>query len=109
MHMSSQRVLFVLGLICLCAGWPAFGQIDHLLITEFVVAPTNGEFIEIFNPTAGSIDLSHYYLTDDNANNNNDYVRVVNGAAALKLAAADFLVKFPDGASIAPGAAQTIA
>src|SRR5262245_65413827 len=103
MHMSSQRVLFVLGLICLCAGWPAFGQIDHLLITEFVVAPTNGEFIEIFNPTAGSIDLSHYYLTDDNDNNNNDYVKVVNGEEGLKMAAADCLVNFSDGARIAYG------
>ncbi|MGH7492818.1 MAG: CHRD domain-containing protein [bacterium] len=107
--MQSQRALFVLGLICLCAAWPALGQNDHLLITEFVVTPTNGEFIEIFNPTSANVDLSHYYLTDDNASNNNDYVKVVNGAAALTLAAADFLVKFPDGASIAPGEAQTIA
>ncbi len=107
--MRSLRGLFVFGLIWLCAAAPAFGQNDHLLITEFVVTPTAGEFIEVFNPTSATVDLSTYYLTDDVTSNNNDYVKVVNGAGALSLTSADFLVKFPDGASIAPGEAQTIA
>ena len=103
-----RRFLFA-GLFCLGLALPAFGQNDHLLISEFVVTPTAGEFIEIYNPTNAAVDLSTYYLTDDISNNNNDYVKVVNGAAALSVAGFDFLAKFPDGASIAPGEAQTIA
>ena len=34
---------------------------DHLLISEFVVTPTAGEFIEIYNPTASAVDLTNYY------------------------------------------------
>ena len=37
---------------------------DHLLITEFAVRPTDGEFIEIFNPTENIVDLSQYFLSD---------------------------------------------
>ncbi|RIK72557.1 hypothetical protein DCC62_19375, partial [candidate division KSB1 bacterium] len=97
-----RRFLFA-GLLCLGLALPAFGQNDHLLISEFVVTPTAGEFIEIYNPTNATVDLTTYYLTDDVSNNNNDYIKVVNGAAALAVANFDFLVKFPDGASIAPG------
>ncbi len=107
--MRLLRGLFVLGLIWLCAAAPAFGQNDHLLISEFAVTPTPGEFIEIFNPTSATIDLSHYYLTDDIFNNDNDYVNVGYGADSLSVIASDFLVKFPDGASIAPGGVITVA
>jgi hypothetical protein len=103
------RGFFAFGLVWLCVAAPAFGQNGHLLVTEFVVTPTNGEFIEIFNPTSATVDLSQYYLTDDIAPNKIDYVKVVNGAGALSLSIADFLVKFPDGANIAPGETQTIA
>ncbi|KAA0231755.1 CHRD domain-containing protein [candidate division KSB1 bacterium] len=103
-----RRFLFA-GLLCLGLALPAFGQNDHLLISEFVVTPTAGEFIEIYNPTNATVDLTTYYLTDDVSNNNNDYIKVVNGAAALAVANFDFLVKFPDGASIAPGGVKVIA
>ncbi|MDZ7308627.1 MAG: endolytic transglycosylase MltG, partial [candidate division KSB1 bacterium] len=103
-----QRILV---LVCLGLGpaVPAFGQSDHLLISEFVVTPTDGEFIEIFNPTFSTIDLSNYYLTDDVSTGNPDYVKVVNGAGALTVANFDFLAKFPDGASIAPGGVKVVA
>ncbi|MGH7601493.1 MAG: lamin tail domain-containing protein, partial [bacterium] len=83
---------------------------DHLLITEFVVTPTAGEFIEIYNPINQAIDLSNYYLTDATfAGNPPAYyyntVRGNGGGGGF----ADFNARFPAGASIAPGAYQTIA
>ena len=108
--MRLLRGLFALGLIWLCAAAPAWGQNDHLLITEFVVTPTPGEYIEIYNPTPAAIDLSQYYLTDDIFNNDNDYVNVVYGSAdSLSVVASDFVVKFPAGASIAPKGVITVA
>jgi len=103
-----QRI-FVLGCLGLGLALPALGQSDHLLISEFVVTPTEGEFIEIFNPTFSTIDLSNYYLTDDVGANNPDYVKVVNGSAALSVGSFDFLVKFPDGAKLAPGGVTVVA
>jgi subtilisin family serine protease len=84
---------------------------SHLLVSEvgmrgFNSAVTDSaEFIEIHNPTAATIDLSTYYLSD------------VNGYAALPVAGnvdlagtnTDFAMRFPAGATIAPGATQVIA
>ena len=50
---------------------------DHLLITE-VLAPPDADagkaFVEIYNPTGQSVDLSEYYLA-----NYNTYYQIVNG------------------------------
>ena len=73
-----------------------------LLVTEVVLAPTTGEFVEITNPTSQTVDLSTYYLTDSGT-----YFRLPAGAVTVD--AADFIVKFPDGATIAPGAVITVA
>lgn len=80
---------------------------DHLLITEFVVTPTAGEFVEIHNPTANAVDLSNYYLTDEVFNNNNNYINVVKGG--FTAFSSDFMVKFPNGAGIGPKQFLTIA
>lgn len=80
---------------------------DHLLITEFVVTPTAGEFIEVFNPTGETVDLTNYYLTDEVFRNNNNYINVVQGG--FSAFSSDFMVKFPDGATIAPGQFLTVA
>ncbi len=81
---------------------------DHLLITEFVVTPTAGEFIEIYNPTDQTIDLSNYYVTDATfAGGDTYYYNTVlgdGGGGGFN----DFNARFPDGASIAPGEFQTI-
>jgi len=47
-------------------------SVSHLLITEIMANPTavsdtNGEWFELFNPTAESIDLSGTILSDDNS------------------------------------------
>ncbi|MCW5805774.1 MAG: lamin tail domain-containing protein [Deltaproteobacteria bacterium] len=73
-----------------------------LLLTEVVLAPTAGEFVEITNPTAQTVDLSTYYLSDSG-----QYFRLPAGAPTMD--ANDFIVKFPAGAMIAPGATITVA
>lgn len=80
---------------------------NHLLITEFVVTPTAGEFIEIYNPTPDSIDLTNYYLSDEVFNNNNNYINIVKGG--FSTVATDFMVKFPGGVKIGPGQFITVA
>jgi len=47
------------------AGVGFGGGNPHLLLSEIVVTPTAGEYIEICNPTGAAVDLSNYYLTDD--------------------------------------------
>ena len=39
---------------------------NHLLLSRIVVAPDAGESISIINPTDDSINLSNYYICDDN-------------------------------------------
>lgn len=79
---------------------------DHLLITEFAVTPTAGEFFEIYNPTSSIVDLTNYYVSDfvfagDPTQN---YWRLPDRALIPSGGFAnDFLAKFPDGAVIAPG------
>ena len=81
-----------------------------LLLTEIVVTPTGGEFIEIHNPTGTTIDLSNVYLTDATfAGGGVFYYNIVTGANAGGGGFSDFHARFPDGASIAGGAYQTIA
>lgn len=81
---------------------------DHLLITEFVVTPTEGEFIEIYNPTDNVVDLSNYYITDATfASGATFYYKIVTGNAGGG-SFGDFSARFPAGASIAPHEYQTV-
>lgn len=83
---------------------------NHLLISEFVVSPTAGEFIEIYNPTGSTLDLSDYYITDaTNPDSGFYYYNIVTGSNAGGGQAADFHARFPDGAAISPGEYQTLA
>jgi hypothetical protein len=80
------------------------------LITEFAVQPTAAEFIEIYNNTDSTIDLSDYYLTDATyAAGNVFYYNIVTGSNAGGGSNNDFNARFPAGSSIAPGEFQTIA
>jgi hypothetical protein len=82
----------------------------QLLLTEIVVTPTEGEFIEIYNPGASPVDLSNVYLTDATYPTSGDYYyNIVTGAHAGGEFDSDFHVRFPDGATIASGEYQTIA
>jgi len=86
----------------------------HLLISEPGVRGTNSttaawadstEFLEIYNPTGQTIDLSKYYLCDVNA-----YKTLpVAGTIDIAANATDFAMKFPQGATIGPGVYKIIA
>ncbi len=81
-----------------------------LLISEVTVTPTAGEFIEIFNPNATAVDLTNVYLTDATfAGGGAYYYNIVTGANAGGGGFGDFLARFPNGATIAPNAYQTVA
>ncbi len=86
------------------------GGVQPLLISEVVVTPTAGEFIEIYNPNTTAVDLSNVYITDATfAGGGTYYYNIVTGTNAGGGSFGDFLARFPDGATIAPGAYQTIA
>ncbi len=84
---------------------------SHLLLTEVCVNPTLREFVEIYNPTAATLDLSTYYLTDGGDDPVGGlpwrYWDVVLGAGAIRTW--DFVVRFPAGATLAAGARATVA
>ncbi len=91
-----------------CNGGPA--PVAEVLLTEIVVTPTGGEFVEIYNPGGAAIDLSDYYLTDATfAGGGTYYYNIVTGSNAGGGGFGDFLARFPDGASIGAGEYQTIA
>jgi predicted extracellular nuclease len=91
-----------------CTG-PIVPTAQPLLLTEVVVTPTAGEYVEIHNPTGGVVDLSDYYLTDATfAPGGTFYYNIVTGAGAGGGGFSDFHARFPDGASIAPGEFQTV-
>ncbi len=81
----------------------------RLLISEFATTPTDGEFIEIFNPNSFPVDLTDVYLTDATfAGSSTYYYQLVEGGGGGG-AFGDFYARFPDGASIGVGEYQTIA
>ncbi len=68
----------------------------HLLISEVVVTPTEGEFVELYNPTSAAIALDNVYLADYNS-----YYTVAQGTGGP--GANDFIAQFPAGSSIPAG------
>lgn len=76
-------------------------QAATLLLSEVVLQPNAAEMIEIVNPGATAIDLSHYYLSD-----HSDYFKLPAGAS---VGSSDFIVKFPQGASIPAHGVVTVA
>jgi hypothetical protein len=88
------------GLIAIAVHGVALAQADHLLISEVVLAGA-GEYIEIVNPTAATVDLGKYYLADSTS-----YWRVSGNPFQPPLS--DFIAKFPDGTVMAPGQVITV-
>ncbi len=85
----------------------------ELLLSEVLVTPTEGEYIEIFNPNAFAVDLSNVYITDATyAPGGSFYFKIVTGDADDAGGAGgyyDFHARFPDGSSIGAGEYQTVA
>jgi len=67
---------------------------DHLLISELVVTPTEGEFVEIYNPTAATVMLDQFYLADYD-----EYYLLTTGSFTVP--SSDMLVQFPAASEIA--------
>ncbi|GAA4816211.1 hypothetical protein GCM10011365_00950 [Marinicella pacifica] len=88
----------------------AHANLSDLLISEIAITPTEGEFIEIHNKGGNVIDLTDVYLTDATypGGGGTYYYQLVSGGGGGG-GFADFYARFPAGASIAPGAYQTIA
>ena len=79
----------------------AFGQADHIVFSEIVLTPSEGEYVEITNPTAGDIDLSNYYLTDaTDTGSGKVYHKLPNGADYWSGSSSDFICRFPSGYSL---------
>ena len=103
-----QKLIWLTLLSALLVCSSLFAQ-DHLLISEFAVTPTEGEFIEIYNPTAETVDLTNYYLTDATFSGGGTfYYQVVEGGGGGG-GFADWHARFPADAMIGPGEHQTIA
>jgi MYXO-CTERM domain-containing protein len=74
---------------------------SKLLITEVAVSPNQAEMFEIYNPGPAVVDLTNYYVAD-----NDDYFQIVSSTEPLTVT--DFVARFPMGASIAPNEYQTV-
>lgn len=83
---------------------PDAGELSEvgLLLSEVALAPTEGEFIEIVNPTTEPVLLTDYFLADTGV-----YFQLPAGRPSVD--ATDFIVQFPDRAELAGGAVATIA
>ena len=86
--------------------WPA-----HLLLTEVCVSGADHEFIEIYNPTDGAVELGDYYLTDA-VFSDQGYWRLPEGDPSQQTVGGgeffDFQSRFPADAVIEPGQALTV-
>ncbi|NND01725.1 MAG: ExeM/NucH family extracellular endonuclease [Acidimicrobiia bacterium] len=96
-------------LVAIPGASPARAGGGHLLITEIVVTPTAGEFVEIHNPTGTAVDLSDVYLTDATFSGGGTYYyNIVTGSNSGGGGFGDWHSRFPAGAMIDAGEFQTI-
>lgn len=97
-----RKIVMLIVLFSLCC-FIASAQVNHLLISEFCVTPTEGEFIEIYNGTGSTVILENYFLYDATyyTDPHDDYINVVDDSYSSF--GSDFLCQFPSGASIANG------
>ena len=101
---------FPIGSYSSCTAAEPPEPVADVLLSEIVVTPTGGEFVEIHNPTSAVVDLSDVYLTDATfAGGGVYYYKIVTGTDAGGGGFGDFHARFPDGASIAAGEFQTVA
>jgi hypothetical protein len=105
-NMKTVFVSIVIALVLIPFALPIFAA-DHILITEVCVDPSDGEFVEIFNPTPSAIDLGNYYLTDA-IFSNGDYYNIVDGTAERGGDFYDWNARFPEGLVIESGATVVV-
>ncbi|MBL4772538.1 MAG: lamin tail domain-containing protein [Alcanivoracaceae bacterium] len=103
-----MKIKFIIAFLAL---FPILSSADvgDLLITELVITPTAGEFIEIYNGGTTPVELTDVYITDATFSGGGIYYyQIVTGAGGGG-GFADFHARFPTGANIAVGEYQTIA
>ena len=88
-----KKILF----FCVCSLLMA--DTDHLAFSRITIKPDNGELISIKNPTSASISLNNYYISDSP----NYYKIQSENDLSPGHSISDFLVKFPESASISAG------
>ena len=97
--MNFTRHLFTLAAILLPGL--LFGALDHLVISEIVLQPTEGEYIRIKNPTNAAVDMSDYYITDaTDTTAAAYYYQLPSGTNYWSGSGFDFIARFPAGYSI---------
>jgi len=99
-------------LALLLAGLPGLlpGALDHVIISEIVLVPTEGEYIKLENPTSQAIDLSDYYITDaTDTGGGNYYYNLPSGSNYWSGSGTDFIVRFPAGFTIDAGGEVVLA
>jgi len=85
------------------------GQADHIIFTEVVLTPSDGEYVRISNPTDEAIDLSNYYLTDaTDASSNRFYYNLPTGENFSSSSGSDFIGRFPSDFILESGASINI-
>ena len=85
------------------------GQVDHVIFTEVVLTPSDGEYVEISNPTESAVDLTNYYLTDGtDISSSKLYYNLPVEDNYWSGSSTDFICRFPNGYTLAPGAAIKI-
>ncbi|MBK7148093.1 MAG: lamin tail domain-containing protein [Bacteroidetes bacterium] len=100
--MKNNLFKILVALLCLFSGWTTGNAQSHLVLSEITLAPSEGEFIEIYNPGGAAVSLDNYYLAD-----NNNYAGLPESGLMIDLG--DFIARFPDGYTIQPHQAIVVA
>lgn len=71
--------------------------VDHLLISEVVLQPNDGEYVLITNPTGSSINLENYYISDGvDQGGGKFYYNLPTLVDFWSGSSSDFIARFPD-------------
>ena len=83
---------YIFNILFILLSFVFSGDADHLIFNRISIKPNQAEMIEIYNPTNSDIDLSNYYLSDQN--------EYFNWPVQDVSSSRDFLIKFPIGSII---------
>ena len=83
---------YIFNILFILLSFVFSGDADHLIFNRISIKPDQAEMIEIYNPTNSDIDLSNYYLSDQN--------EYFNWPVQDVSSSRDFLIKFPIGSII---------
>ena len=100
-----KTIMKTISLILLSSLSFLVAQLDHIIFSEVVLTPSEGEYVEINNPTSSAVDLSNYYLTDaTDISSNKLYYNLPSGENFWSESSSDFICRFPSGYTIQAGA-----